>query len=198
MDYPLNMNNHYLLQECIELDLASIESIYKFVDVIKSNYNKIDILVNNAGVSFPDKLHKKTHNGIEIHFGTNHLGHFLLTNSLIDLIKKSDYKRVVIMSSMLHERGNIILDDLNLENRKSGYANSKLANYYFCKELNKRHVDLNVYAVCPGWVYTSLFRNHIKKMLMGIVLIIPAAFLFMRSPRQVYKINQIDAINYYD
>lgn len=163
----------------------------KFVEIIKSKYDHIDILVNNAGVSYPDKLLEKTVDGFEIHFGTNHLGHFLLTNSLLDLIRKSDYKRIVILSSMLHERGNIILDDLNLEKRENqtrGYANSKLANYYFCKELASRYNDLNVYAVCPGWVYTSLFRYYKMKMLFGIVLLLPTAFLFMRTPRQVNTI----------
>lgn len=168
--------------------MASIKSISEFVETIKNKYNKVDILVNNAGISYPDKKHGKTADGFEIHFGVNHLGHFLLTNSLISLVKKSDYKRIVIMSSMIHQRGKIILDDLNLEkkeNQKGGYANSKLANYYFSKELAARFSDLNVYAACPGWVCTSLFRYYKIKMLIGIVLLIPTAFLFMRTPRQV-------------
>lgn len=153
-------------------------------------FSKIDILVNNAGVSYPYKDRVKTLDGFEIHFGVNHLGHFLLTNSLLSLIHKSDYKRIVIMSSMLHERGKIYLDDLNLsklEHSVTAYANSKLENYYFCKELAERNkdTDLKVYAVCPGWVYTSLFRHHFKNIFLGIVILLPVAFFFMRTTKQV-------------
>lgn len=168
--------------------MASIKSIRKFVNIIRSKYDKIDILVNNAGVSYPDNLHATTSDGFEIHFGTNHLGHFLLTNSLLDLIKKSDYRRIVVLSSMIHEKGQIILDDLNLEkkeNQKNGYANSKLANYYFCKELTKRHGDIRAYSVCPGLVYTSIFRHYKMKMVFGALVFLPVAFLFMRTPKQV-------------
>lgn len=156
-------------------------------------YDKIDILVNNAGVSYPDKLCGKTLDGFEIHYGINHLGHFLLTTSLLDLIKASDYHRIIVMSSMMHQRGKIILDDLNMEkkeNQKNGYANSKLANYYFAKELAKRHgKDVDVYSVCPGLVYTNLFRHYKMKMLFGLVILLPAVFLFMRTPRQVFYMH---------
>lgn len=153
-------------------------------------YSKIDILVNNAGVSHPYKDQVKTLDGLEIHFGVNHLGHFLLTNSLLSLIHKSDYKRIIVMSSMLHEKGKIWVDDLNLtnpEHRVTAYANSKLENYYFCKELAARNKEsgLKTYAVCPGWVHTSLFRHHFKNIFLGIIVLLPVAFFFMRTTKQV-------------
>lgn len=177
-----------LFQDCIELDLASLSSIKTFADTIKSKYPKINILINNAGVSFPEDRKIMTKDGFEIHFGINHLGHFYLTNLLLDNMKNNDKNRIIIISSMLHEKGEIDLDDLNMEkktNRKNAYANSKLANVYFCKELAKRTKgqDVNVYCVCPGWVFSSLFRHHIKKMLMYLIFVIPAAFLFMRSTK---------------
>ncbi|KAK9719149.1 short chain dehydrogenase [Popillia japonica] len=126
----------------MELNLASLSSIKAFADNFKSKFDKIDILVNNAGVSFDDSSNKVTEDGFEIHFGVNHLGHFLLTNFLLD--KFISGSRIVIVSSLLHQKGNIDF----------------------------------------GWVLTNLFRNHTRRMLMYFALIIPAAFLFMRSPKQ--------------
>lgn len=180
--------NKILFQVFMELNLASLSSIKAFADNFKSKFDKIDILVNNAGVSFDDSSNKVTEDGFEIHFGVNHLGHFLLTNFLLD--KFISGSRIVIVSSLLHQKGNIDFGNLNLEKpseAKNLYANSKLANMYFCKELAKKvhKKGIKVYAVCPGWVLTNLFRNHTRRMLMYFALIIPAAFLFMRSPKQV-------------
>ncbi|KAI4471453.1 phosphatidylinositol-glycan biosynthesis class f protein-related [Holotrichia oblita] len=171
----------------MELNLASLSSIKAFADNFKSKFDKIDILVNNAGVSFDDSSNKVTEDGFEIHFGVNHLGHFFLTNLLLD--KFVSGSRIIIVSSLLHQKGKIDFDNLNLEKpneAKNLYANSKLANMYFCKELAKKvyKKGIKVYAVCPGWVLTNLFRNHTRRMLMYFIIIIPAAFLFMRSPKQ--------------
>lgn len=73
----------------MQLDLASFTSIEKFVDVVKAGFYKIDVLINNAGVAIPLQLDQKTKEGFEIHLGVNHLGHFYLTNLLIDLLKKA-------------------------------------------------------------------------------------------------------------
>ncbi|GJQ77859.1 hypothetical protein Trydic_g16113 [Trypoxylus dichotomus] len=150
---------------CMELDLASLNSIKTFATNFKSKFNKIDILVNNAGVSFDDASKKVTEDGFEIHFGVNHLGHFLLTNLLFDRFQAGSQKP---------------------KEAKNLYANSKLANMYFCKELAKKTCDkgVRVYSVCPGWVLTNLFRHHAGRMLKYFIFIIPAAFLFMRSAKQ--------------
>ncbi|KRT81676.1 dehydrogenase, partial [Oryctes borbonicus] len=171
----------------MELDLTSLNSIKTFATNFKTKFNKIDILVNNAGVSFDDASREVTKDGIEIHFGVNHLGHFLLTNLLLDRFQSGS--RIVIISSLLHQKGQINFDNLNLEkpnDAKNLYANSKLANMYFCKELAKRTHDkgITVYAVCPGWVLTNLFRHHTRRMLKYFIFVIPAAFLFMRSAKQ--------------
>lgn len=77
----------------MQLDLASFESIEKFVEVIKAGFYKIDVLINNAGVAVPLKLDLKTKEGFEIHFGVNHLGHFYLTQLLLDHLKKGSPSR---------------------------------------------------------------------------------------------------------
>lgn len=73
----------------MQLDLASFESIENFVEVMKAGFYKIDVLINNAGVAIPLKKALKTKEGFEIHFGVNHLGHFYLTNLLLDHLKKA-------------------------------------------------------------------------------------------------------------
>ncbi|RZC36022.1 retinol dehydrogenase 11 [Asbolus verrucosus] len=169
----------------MELDLASLKSIEQFAINVQKICPEINLLINNAGVAYPKNQMHKTQDGIEMHFGVNHLGHFYLTNLLLETLKKSRPSRVVIVSSFLHEKGKIDLE--NLEGNIQGvnlYANSKLANVYFCRELSKRveNNGLNVYAVCPGWVYTSLFRHSVRWY--HYILVAPIAFFFMRSPKQ--------------
>lgn len=172
----------------MELDLASLKSIKNFSDEIKKNYKQIHILINNAGVSYPSSTRLETADQFEIHFGVNYLGHFYLTNLLLDELNLSSGKsRVVVVASSLHERGEINLDNLNnekLSNKSNLYANSKLANIYFAQELARRTKDknINVYACCPGWVYTGLFRYTIRWYHFFVVA--PVAFFFMRSASQ--------------
>lgn len=172
------------------LDLGSIASIVKFVDDVKENFTYIHLLVNNAGISLPKKVRQETEDGFETHFGVNHLGHFLLTNLLLDVLKRSKPSRIIIVASVLHEKAQLNLDDLNARNARdeklSLYASSKLANMYFARELAKRlkGSGVNVYALCPGWVYTGLFRYHGIKWYHYLAFG-PVAFLFMRSPKQV-------------
>lgn len=73
----------------MELDLSSLESIHNFANQILKEFPKVDVLINNAGVYVPLKEHAFTENGFEIHFGTNHLGHFLLTYLLLERLKES-------------------------------------------------------------------------------------------------------------
>lgn len=175
-----------LFQVPIQLNLESLKSIQQFAQDIQQNFPKIHLLVNNAGVAFPKNVYLQTEDSFEIHFGVNYLGHFYLTKLLLNLLLKDSFSRVIIVSSLLHEKGEIDVEDLNnsLRNKKSNmYANSKLACVYFGRELAKRHKELNVYICCPGWVYTGLFR-HSKKWYYYI-LFFPIAFLFMRTPWQV-------------
>ncbi len=83
----------------MKLDLSSLHSIRQFCKDFKNQHSQIDILINNAGVMTPEgDKGLKTLDGFEIHMGVNHLGHFLLTNLLLDLVKKAVPSRLVIIS----------------------------------------------------------------------------------------------------
>ncbi|CAH1155267.1 unnamed protein product [Phaedon cochleariae] len=170
----------------MEVNLASLKSIKNFAEEVNKNHEEINILVNNAGVSFPNSQRMLTEDKFEIHFGVNYLAHFYLTSLLLKLLSIAP-SRVIVVASSLHERGEINLSDLNhLHSTKKTnlYANSKLANVYFAQELARR-IESNhvrVYACCPGWVYTGLFRHSLKWY--HYILIAPVAFFFMRSAKQ--------------
>lgn len=141
-----------------ELDLADLASIRSFADEIDE---PIDLLINNAGLMIPPL--GRTADGFELQFGTNHLGHFALTNLLLPRISG----RVVTVSSNAHSRGSIDFDDLNWEQRNyrafSAYSQSKLANLLFTSELQRRlsEVGSSVIATAahPGLAHTNLLRT---------------------------------------
>lgn len=168
----------------MELDLASLLSIKEFAKNVQELYPEIHILINNAGVAYPKNEKHYTQDGFEIHFGVNHLGHFYLTKLLLETLKKSAPSRIIIVTSSLHEKGTIDLK--NLECGKNLYSNSKLANAYFCKELSQRikGSGVSVFGVCPGWVYSGLFRHSIRWY--HYIIVAPIAYFFMRTPKQVY------------
>ena len=144
-----------------KLDLASFDSIREFSEKINSKEEKIDILINNAGIMMCPKW--KTKDGFEMQFGTNHLGHFLLTNLLLDKIKSSAPSRIINVSSLAHEKGNMNWDDLNWEQSyepQEAYRQSKLANVLFTKELatKLKGTDVVTFSLHPGVVRTELGR----------------------------------------
>ena len=144
-----------------KLDLASMKSIHEFADQILEEESRIDVLICNAGVMFiPYQL---TEDGFEMQFGVNHLGHFLLTNLLLDRIKESAPSRIVVVASLAHYTGYLDFEDMMWSkwyNPQLSYCRSKLANVMFARELSKRIKGSGV-TVCslhPGTVYTEITR----------------------------------------
>lgn len=140
-------------------DLASMKSIRNFVSEFKTKYKKLDVLINNAGVLCIKK--ETTEDGFERQIGVNHLGHFLLTNLLIDLLLKSDDGRIVNVSSGGHKWGNFYENDPHFTKKYNlfkGYGQSKLANILFTKSLAEKYKDTNltINTLHPGAVTTSL------------------------------------------
>ncbi|KAK3093685.1 hypothetical protein FSP39_018888, partial [Pinctada imbricata] len=156
------------------LDLASMKSIRKFAEEVNKEEKFLDILVNNAGVmSCPRIL---SEDGFELQLGTNYLGHFLLTNLLLERMKSTGESKVINVTSVSHQKGVINFDDLNSDNNydpKAAYDQSKLALVMFTQELAERLKDtkVKVYAVYPGLVntginrYTSFGKSRIRQFL---------------------------------
>lgn len=147
------------------IDLARLKSVKNFADEFNGKYDRLDLLINNAGVMVPP--YSKTEEGFELQFGVNHLGHFALTTHLLGLLKSTENSRVVNVSSVASNRGNLNLEDLNWENRKymkwNAYGDSKIANIHFTRELGKRFEKngiSTISAAChPGWTATDLQRH---------------------------------------
>lgn len=145
-----------------ELDLSSLESIRKFAEKFLKEESRLDILINNAGIMICPK--SLTKDGLETQIGVNHMGHFLLTNLLLDLLKKSSPSRIIVLSSLAHIAGYINKKDLNSEksyNRILAYGQSKLANILFTRYLSKKlnGTGVTVYCLHPGSVNTELTRH---------------------------------------
>ncbi len=148
--------------ELIQLDLADLDSVHSFVDTFKQRYDWLNILCNNAGImAIPLR---KTKQGFEMQFGTNHLGHFALTGLLMPVIlTTSGQPRIVTTSSGLHRLGDLNFADLQWEQGygpQKAYGRSKLANLLFTYELQRRlnAAGDNVLSLAshPGFAATNL------------------------------------------
>ena len=144
-----------------ELDLASLESVRGFAERYKATHDGLDLLINNAGVMAPPR--RRTADGFELQFGTNHLGHFLLTTLLLDSMEGREDARVVTLSSTAHKMGRIAFDNLNGDRhyfRWFAYGQSKLANLLFALELDRRlraqGSTVKSLAAHPGYAATNL------------------------------------------
>ena len=143
--------------ELILCDLGNYDSIRAFANIVRRGYDHIDILVNNAGFISLDR--QETGEGLERQFGINHIGHFLLTMSLLDLMGEGG--RIVNVASGAHKTGKIHFDDINLTkgfNVIKAYSQSKLANVLFTRELARRVKDRGIMVNCchPGAVATNI------------------------------------------
>ncbi len=138
-------------------NLGNMEEIRKFTEEFKKNFDGLDVLVNNAGVVSLKR--KETDDGLEEQFGVNHIGHFLLTLRLLDVMKTDS--RIVVVASGAHKIGRIHFNDINLVwgfNAVTAYSQSKLANILFTRELAERLLDRGITVNCchPGAVATSM------------------------------------------
>ena len=147
--------------EVLELNLADLASVRTAARWMADHYGRLDILLNNAGVmGTPRRL---TRDGFELQFGTNHLGHFALTNALLPLLEGQQGARVVTVTSGAQYFGRIAFDDLQGERRYdrwAAYGQSKLANVMFALELQQRLAAAGKPAISlaahPGLARTNL------------------------------------------
>ncbi len=147
--------------ESMMLDLSELASVRRFAGEFKSRFGALDILINNAGIMAVP--YRKTADGFESQFGTNHLGHFALTLLLMDRILRIPRARVITVSSFGHKLAKMDFDNLNAEkgyDPQKAYGQSKLANLLFTYELQRRFeaagADAIAAAAHPGWTATNL------------------------------------------
>jgi len=154
-------NNNVDLFLC---DLSSQKEIRKFAIEFKEKYKNLHVLINNAGVMLSKK--DLSVDGFEMNFAVNHLAPFLLTNLLLDLLKKSAPSRIINVGSAAHRMGKIDFEDLQRENKKGRlmglYGSSKLAmtlvSYELSRKLEGSNVTVNV--IHPGFINTNLGRDR--------------------------------------
>ncbi len=143
-------------------DLSLMSEVRRLAEEVEAKYPRLEVLLNNAGAIFTER--KLTKEGLEQTFALNHMSYFLLTNLLLDLLKKSAPARVVSVSSDAHRMGRVDFADLQSEKSYSGmgvYGTSKLENILFTKELARRLEGTGVTANClhPGVIQSGFGRN---------------------------------------
>jgi NAD(P)-dependent dehydrogenase (short-subunit alcohol dehydrogenase family) len=162
----------------MHLDLASLKSVRTFATAFAAKFPRLDVLVENAGVMTGKR--QWTADGLEMNFGVNHVGHFLLAELLLPLLKTSAPSRIVVVSSNLHASGKIDFADLAMDKNWSGsYPRSKLANMLFVRALAKRldGTKVVVNGLHPGVVSTELARDYAAPIRL-------MAKWFFKSPMQ--------------
>jgi len=165
--------------EVMELDLGSLASVRAFVSAFLDKHDRLDALVNNAGVM--NTPEGKTFDGFETQFGVNHLGHFLLSELLLDTLKASAPSRIVCVASAAHagmsgQPGELELDDLGFERRAYdptlAYNQSKLATVIYARHLAGRleGTGVSVFSVHPGWVRSNLIQHTMPSWIQNFVM----------------------------
>lgn len=181
-----NENVHLLVA-----DLSSMQPIRQLADDFKRTYQKLHVLVNNAG-EILTKRHV-TVDGFERTFASSHLGHFLLTNLLLDVIKAGASARIVNITSEAHRGARIHFDDLHGEKKYTAfqaYGQAKLANVLFTYELAKRLEGTGVTANClhPGVVRTGFGHDDSGLMSLGIWIASPFFMSAEKAAKAVVRL----------
>ncbi|WP_105615492.1 SDR family oxidoreductase [Vallitalea okinawensis] len=171
--------------DVMRLDLADLSSVREFVKNFLSRYDQLHGLDCNAGMVSMGRDVTRTKDGFEMSIGVSYFGHFLLTESLLDILKKSAPSRIVLLSSCVHagrpdNRPYVHLDDLNYDKREfnamNAYSEAKVANVLYALELSNRLKGTNVstFSVHPGWARSNFGKENV---FMRIISPIMAPFI---------------------
>ncbi len=183
-----------------QADLILMKEVAKVADEVRAKYDKIDILINNVGAYFA--FRGMTEEGFERTFALNHLGYFLMTKKLLDLVQASGYARIINVSSSAHYGIDFEFDNINGEKKYKGfdaYKKSKLANVMFTYELAKRIERKGVTANClhPGFVATKFGNNNniLWRMFIGFAKMMMAISVKDGAKTTVYLACSKDVEN---
>ena len=163
--------------ELVQLDLADLKSVRACADALLADGRPFDLIIANAGVMAVPFGH--TADGFETQFGTNHLGHFVLVNRLVPLLKPG--ARVIALSSAGHRFSDVNLEDPNFERTEytpfGAYGRSKTADALFAVEFDRRHKaqGIRAAAVHPGGIQTELGRHMTPEVIQQMIDTINAA-----------------------
>lgn len=160
-------------------DLSRQSDVKQLAETFKRTYSQLDVLINNAAIVPPERT--VTDDGLEMQFAVNHLAYFILTNALLDLLKRSPQGRIVNVSSEAHREG--VIDFNDLQNARQyhmprypvpgwqAYSNTKLMNVLFTHELARRLEGTNVVAnsLHPGVIRTELTRG-MNRFVRGLAM----------------------------
>ena len=170
--------------DLVQLDLADLDSVRRAAGEIGSRLPRIDLLINNAGVMAPPL--SRTQQGFELQLGTNHLGHFVLTNALVGSLVPGS--RIVNLSSRGHLRSPMRWDDPHFRDESAydkwiAYGQSKTANILFTVELEKRlgGQGIHSYALHPGVIMTELSRHLTDDDLTALASRMPPGALTLKD-----------------
>lgn len=164
----------------VTADFSSLNAVRQMVSILLERHDQLDVLVNNAGLV--SKTRQLSQDGYELQFAVNHLAPFLLTNLLLDALKRSQAGRIVNVSSIGHARGQIHFDDLQFDREfkpRQAYYQTKLANVLFTYALARclRNTNVTANVLHPGIVKTSLSHdymgNPIFRFFEGLISVSP-------------------------
>ena len=175
--------------EVMKMDLADLQSVRDFAAKFLEKHDRLDGLACNAGMANMDSNPKYTKDGFEITIGISYFGHFLLTELLLDVMKKSAPSRMVIVSSVVHagsprSRPDVHLDDLNYKTRSynnmAAYGEAKVATVLYAKELAERleGTGVSAFSVHPGWARSNFGSGAGFPMNLIMGLMRPVSNLF--------------------
>ena len=161
-----NLNGIVSKENIIEMDLADLNSVKKFTEEFKQNFKILDLLINNAGIMACPET--RIGNDWESQFAINHIGHFLLTRELMDVMADNQGARFVSLSSSAHSITGILWEDIHFKkspyDKWMAYGQSKTASSLIAIEFHRKMKDkgVNGYSVHPGGIITPLQR-HLQK-----------------------------------
>jgi retinol dehydrogenase 12 len=187
--------------ELMSIDMAFQASVRRAAETYAAAHPKLDVLINNAGIVTRQRV--LSPEGYELTWATNFLGGFLLTRLLLPTLRRAARPRVINVTSDAHRVARIFWQDLGLEHDFRGvkaYAQSKLAQILFTRELARREPGVSVNAVHPGAIATNIWHAAPKLIRLVLAIVLPSANKGARPIVRLVVARELDGVTgrYFD